>query len=104
MKAFVLAAGVGSRLRPITDSIPKCLVPIREKALLEIWLELLEKFGIREVLINLHAHAPTVREFVANRFANIRIKISHEPELLSSAETLAANREWIGKGASFWVF
>jgi mannose-1-phosphate guanylyltransferase len=104
VKAFVLAAGVGSRLRPLTDSIPKCLVPIREKALLEIWLELLDKFGIREVLINLHAHAPTVQGFVANRFANIQIKISHEPQLLGSAGTLAANREWVGKDSSFWVF
>ena len=76
----------------------------RSDALFEIWFELLDKFGIREVSINLNAHAPAVREFVANRFANIRIKISHERELLGSAGTLAANRDRIGKDSSFLGF
>jgi mannose-1-phosphate guanylyltransferase len=103
MKAFLLAAGVGSRLRPLTDKIPKCLVPIRGKPLLEIWLELLKRSGISEVLINVHAHADVIREFVARRFADLEIIVSHEPLLLGSAGTLRANREWIGSAPCFWV-
>lgn len=57
MKAFLLAAGLGSRLRPITDRIPKCLVPIGRQPLLQVWLELLAQHGVREVLINTH-HLP----------------------------------------------
>ena len=54
MKAFLLAAGLGTRLRPITDTIPKCLVEINGKPLLQWWLELFEKYGVNEVLINTH--------------------------------------------------
>ena len=54
MKALLLAAGLGTRLRPLTNTIPKCLVPINGKALLEYWLENLSKVGISEFLINTH--------------------------------------------------
>src|SRR5437868_13379302 len=65
VKAFLLAAGKGTRLRPITDRTPKCLLPIGGVPLLGIWLELCCRHGIKEVLINLHAHARAVREYVA---------------------------------------
>jgi mannose-1-phosphate guanylyltransferase len=54
MKAFLMAAGYGTRLKPITDTIPKCLVPINDKPLLTYWDELFEKHGVDEVLINVH--------------------------------------------------
>jgi mannose-1-phosphate guanylyltransferase len=54
MKAFLMAAGYGTRLKPITDTIPKCLVPINDKPLLAYWDELFEKHGVDEVLINVH--------------------------------------------------
>jgi len=103
MKAFLLAAGVGSRLRPLTDSIPKCLVPIQGKPLLAIWFELLEKHGITEVLVNAHAHRAVVAEFLFDRFPNHHITLAEEPELLGSAGTLAANREWVEAEPGFWV-
>src|SRR5438309_6588544 len=62
MKAFLLAAGRGTRLRPLTDNIPKCLLPIRGIPLLEIWLELCRNAGIKELLINIHAHAAQVTD------------------------------------------
>ena len=65
MKAFLLAAGEGLRLRPLTLTTPKCLVPIRGTPLLGIWLELLERHGVSEVLINLHHLPERVREFLA---------------------------------------
>ena len=64
MKAFLLAAGKGTRLKPYTDSIPKCLIPIHGKPLLEIWLDHLREQNIREVLINTHHHAHQVEAFV----------------------------------------
>lgn len=104
MKAFLLAAGIGSRLRPLTDTIPKCLVPIKGKPLLEIWCELLERFGISEVLINLHARADAVRDFLSGRFPHLRVTLARETQLLGSAGTLAANRHWLGAEPNFWVF
>lgn len=64
MKAFLLAVGKGTRLRPLTDRIPKCLVPIRETPLLQIWLEYLDRHGLEEVLINIQHHAKQVEDFV----------------------------------------
>ena len=52
MRALLLAAGFGTRLRPITDSIPKCLVEINGRPLLDFWMELLGKSNITEILVN----------------------------------------------------
>ena len=57
MKAFLLTAGLGTRLHPITHTIPKCLVPIAGKPLINWWFESMQKAGVTEVLINLH-HLP----------------------------------------------
>jgi mannose-1-phosphate guanylyltransferase len=103
MKAFLLAAGNGTRLRPLTDKLPKCLVPIRGKPLLEIWLELLESHGVREILINLHAHADVVRQFLSGRFPRLGIRLEEEPQLFGSAGTLAAHREWLSDDSDFWI-
>ena len=59
MKAFLLAAGPGTRLRPITDHTPKCLLPIGGTPLLDLWLDALHRAGVDEVLINLH-HLPNL--------------------------------------------
>jgi|SRR5437899_2134389 len=104
MKAFLLAAGHGTRLRPITNTIPKCLVPIRGVPLLSIWLELCRKFGINEVLINVHAHAALVRDFLRENAHGIRAEVVEEVELLGSAGTLRHNRGWIVAEELFWVF
>ena len=103
MKAFLLAAGYGSRLRPLTDSMPKCLVPIRGTPMLDIWLGVCRRSGIDEVLINLHAHADTVRAALVGRPNDIEVRVSEEPVLLGSAGTLLANREWIVQDRNFWV-
>ena len=64
MKAFLLSAGLGTRLRPLTNEIPKCLLPIRGKPLLEIWLELLSKHGVTDVLVNTHWQREKVVNFL----------------------------------------
>lgn len=104
MKAFLLAAGHGTRLRPITDTIPKCLVPIQGVPLLALWLECCKRLGIEEVMINLHAHAAPVREFLRRHADAVAVRIVEEPELLGSAGTLRANRDWIGSENLFWIF
>ena len=103
MKAFLMAAGSGTRLRPITDTIPKCLVPIRGIPLLDIWLEALAKAGIEEVLLNLHYLPAKVEDHLSAQPTPVRVVTSFEPELLGSAGTLRANRDWIGADERFLV-
>jgi mannose-1-phosphate guanylyltransferase len=104
MKAFLLAAGHGTRLRPITDNIPKCLVPIRGTPLLSIWLELCKQFGIDEVLINIHAHAAMVRDYLREHVNGVQARVVEEEQLLGSAGTLRHNKEWVANEKLFWVF
>jgi mannose-1-phosphate guanylyltransferase len=95
MKAFLLAAGVGSRLRPLTDTIPKCMVPIGGQRLLDIWLDAFDRAGVDEVLVNLHHLPDVVRRHLDARTGTPAVRTFFEPELLGSAGTLAANRAWI---------
>ena len=82
MKAFLLAAGLGTRLRPLTDSTPKCLLPIRGVPLLAIWLDLCHRHGIDEVLINTHCHGETVRRYLVAHRNAVRTRVVDEPVLL----------------------
>ncbi len=103
MKAFLMAAGLGTRLRPLTDSIPKCLLPVRGVPLLEIWLQLFRQHGIDEVLINTHEHGDCVRNYLAAHRNGLRIRVIDEPVLLGSAGTIFANQEWVAGESSFWI-
>jgi mannose-1-phosphate guanylyltransferase len=94
MRALLLAAGMGSRLRPMTATVPKCLVPIAGRPLLDYWLELLFGADIERVLINTHWLAGQVNDHVrASRWAS-RIDLVHEDELLGTGGTVLANRGW----------
>ena len=104
MKAFLLAAGHGTRLRPYTDSTPKCLLPIRGTPMLEIWLALCRRYGVTDVLVNTHAHASAVKDFVSRWKDGVRVSVVEEQELYGSAGTLAANRVWVEHEDKFWVF
>ena len=95
MKAFLLAAGVGSRLRPITDVTPKCMLVIDGRPLLDIWLEAFDRAGVDEVLVNLHHLPDVVRRHLAAHEGPPAVRTVYEPELLGSAGTLAANRQWV---------
>src|SRR5262249_21583017 len=103
MKAFLLAAGDGTRLRPLTNDVPKCLLPIQGVPLLEIWLENCRAAEISEVLINVHSHATKVREFLSSHNSDLKILIAEERELLGSAGTLKANREFVAAEEAFFV-
>jgi mannose-1-phosphate guanylyltransferase len=104
MKAFLLAAGIGTRLRPLTDTVPKCLVEIGGLPLLEIWLRQLAAAGVDEVLLNTHHLAGCVERYVADRAAAApRVTLFHEATLLGSAGTVAANASWLGGDDEFLV-
>jgi mannose-1-phosphate guanylyltransferase len=95
VKAFLLAAGVGSRLRPVTDTIPKCMVDIADQPLLDIWLDAFAGAGVEEILLNLHHLPDVVCSHLAARTAPPAVRTFFEPVLLGSAGTLAANRDWV---------
>ncbi len=85
MKAMVLAAGLGTRLRPLTNHKPKALVEIGGQTLLEITLRRLKSFGIEEVIVNVHHFAGAILDFLkANNNFGMRIKISQEDVLLDT--------------------
>ncbi|MEP7022213.1 MAG: nucleotidyltransferase family protein [Actinomycetota bacterium] len=95
MKAFLLAAGIGSRLRPIIDTTPKCMLMIDDRPLLDIWLDAFGRAGVDEVLVNLHHLPEVVRAHLAARTTGPAVRTVFEPELLGSAGTLLVNRQWI---------
>jgi mannose-1-phosphate guanylyltransferase len=103
MKAFLLAGGLGTRLRPLTDNTPKCLLPIQGTPMLEIWFALCRKYGIDEVLINVHSHGDAVGKFIAESNDTLKVHLFEETRLLGSAGTVLANREWVSRENAFWV-
>lgn len=101
MKAILLAAGLGTRLKPVTDLVPKCLVPIRQKPLLAYWMENLLENGIDEVLINTHHLADLVEDFIFLSPWKNQVKLVHEKTLLGTAGTVLKNRDFIGNETFF---
>jgi mannose-1-phosphate guanylyltransferase len=94
MRALLLAAGLGTRLRPLTNSIPKCMVDIHGRPLLALWLDLLFHGGIEQVLVNTHWFAEVVEDHVRTSPWADRISPVYEPELLGTGGTLVANAAW----------
>ena len=85
MKAMILAAGLGTRLRPLTDDRPKALVEVAGRTLLEITLSRLRTFGVRQVIINVHHFADMVVDYLKrNDDFGMRIEISREEALLDT--------------------
>jgi len=102
MKAFLLAAGLGSRLRPFTNIWPKCLMPINGYPLLGYWLRILEELDVSEVMLNKHHHSESVDRFLeCNDFWG-GVKTVFEEELLGTAGTLRNNYNFL-KGGSVLV-
>jgi mannose-1-phosphate guanylyltransferase len=103
MKAYLLAAGLGTRLRPITDTLPKCLVPVAGRPLLAWWMDLLEEHNVTDVLINLHHLPDPVRDFARDYQGPVRIELVMEERLLGSAGTLHANRDFVEGEEQFHI-
>jgi len=98
MKAMVLAAGLGTRLRPLTNSRPKALVEVEGRTLLEIALERLRVFGIQEVIVNVHHFADMMVDYLnSNRNFGMRIEVSREELLLDTGGGLK-KAAWFFRG------
>ncbi len=98
MKAMILAAGLGTRLKPLTDKIPKALVQINRKPMLEILIERLISFEIKDIIINVHHFADQIIQFLKekNNFG-INIEISDERDLLLDTGGGVKNAGWFFK-------
>lgn len=92
MKALLLAAGLGTRLRPLTNSIPKCLVEINGRPLLDYWVCMLSEAGVRPLLVNLHYMPDKVSAYIDSSGYKKFITTVTERELLGTAGTLLKNR------------
>ncbi|HEX7796110.1 MAG TPA: nucleotidyltransferase family protein [Vicinamibacterales bacterium] len=103
MKAFLLAGGLGERLRPLTDRLPKCLVPINGVPLLSIWIDLCNRSGVDSVLINVSRHGDQVEEFLASQDVPINARIVREKEPIGNAGTVLANRDFVRGEDNFFV-
>jgi NDP-sugar pyrophosphorylase family protein len=93
MKAMILAAGLGTRLRPLTDTTPKALIPIRGKPLLYYLIQRLKKAGVSEIIINVHHHGAQIIEYFKQNNFDVRIQISLEKTLLDTGGGLK-NAAW----------
>ncbi len=94
MKALLLSGGYGTRLRPITNTKPKCLVEVNGKPILEHWLIKLEEINCQSVLINTHYLSEQVEDFLENYNTNMQIKTTFESELLGTAGTFIKNADF----------
>jgi mannose-1-phosphate guanylyltransferase len=97
MRALLLAAGTGTRLRPLTDTVPKALVEIAGRPLLDHWIEMLIEAGVQRILVNTHYLAGAVEAYLAKSRWRDFIDQVHEPTLLGTGGTLLANRTWFGE-------
>lgn len=105
VKALVLAAGEGTRLRPLTLEQPKPMLPVRGKPLLGITLERLRAAGVWEVAINLHYRPQSILDYVADGSAfGLDVTYLYEPELLGSAGAVREMRTWIGDSPLLLVY
>ena len=98
MNAIILAAGYGTRLRPITKSIPKCMVEINGVPILKIWIDKLFNVGIQKILINTHYLNAVVEKYVKElkEFKDDKIILNYEKNLLGTAGTLIENINFFG--------
>lgn len=102
MKALLLAAGLGTRLRPITETTPKCMLQVAGRTMLDHWLDSLRDAGVDEVLVNIHHLPEVVERHLAARPGPPYVRTSFEPQLLGSAGTLLSHRKWVA-GEEFFL-
>ena len=96
MKALIMAAGFGTRLRPLTDRIPKALVPVVNVPVLERNIKYLSRYGIRDIIINAHHHSDLIRESAAScRVTGVSLTLSPEKVILGTGGGIANCRAFL---------
>jgi mannose-1-phosphate guanylyltransferase len=103
MKAFLLAAGKGTRLRPLTFHTPKCLVPICGKPLVEYWFALFRQYDIQEILMNTSHLAEKVRSYVRKSSPGVKVKLTYEKNLLGSGGAVKENWDFVRDDSQFLI-
>ena len=102
-KAFVLAAGLGTRLRPLTAALPKPMLPLWGVPMIRHTLEMLRTWGVREAVLNLHhAPGPMIEYLAAHPVDGLRVSCLWEPELLGTGGALRQAAGFIGD-APCWL-
>ncbi len=95
MKAILLTAGYGSRLKPLTDILPKCLFPINGRPLVGYWLSMLKDAGLNSVLLNLHYLGDKMKEWIELSPYSSLVRLVNEDVLLGTGGTLYKNKDYI---------
>ncbi len=98
MNVLLLAAGLGTRLKPYTDNWPKCLMPVQDRPLLEYWLENVKKLEVSKVLVNTHYLHSIVHEFLDVKYYKTILPV-YEPKLLGTAGTIINNYNLLNSDA-----
>jgi NDP-sugar pyrophosphorylase family protein len=99
MKAMVLAAGQGTRLHPLTEHTPKALVPVAGRPMIEYSLLLLRRYGIRDIIINLHHLGDQIEHYLGDgKQLGLQITYSKEPELLDTGGGLLKAKPFLQDG------
>ena len=103
-KAFILAAGLGTRLKPLTEKLPKALVPFKGKPMIENVISKLNRAGIYNILINTHHHADKMEEYFANRSGNENITLIHEAQILGTGGAIKNAEKHLSDTEAFLVY
>jgi mannose-1-phosphate guanylyltransferase len=103
MKAFLLAGGHGERLRPFTDHLPKCLVPIGGVPLLRIWIDLCKRSGVEEVLVNVSRNVAAVERVLDADTPAIAVRVVEERQPVGNAGTVLRHRDFVRGEDNFLV-
>lgn len=101
MRALLLAGGYGTRLKPLTNKLPKCMVPINGRPLLDIWLEFLVSNGIKDILVNTHYKSNFVENYIKKSTWKDSVTITFEKNLLGTAGTILANKDFFNNESFF---
>tara|TARA_X000000950_G_scaffold287435_1_gene399668 strand:- start:91 stop:777 length:687 start_codon:yes stop_codon:yes gene_type:complete len=94
MNALILSAGYGKRLKPITLTKPKCLIGVKGKPIISIWIEKLIKINTKKIFINTHFKHKLVENYLKKKRFNAKLEILYEPTLLGTAGTLIKNMKY----------
>ena len=103
MKAMILAAGYGTRLRPITYTMPKPMVPLAGRPLIAHLVDFIAAAGVRDIVVNLHHFPAIIEQYLRKTFANIDFHFSHEPMLLGTGGGVRKVRLLLERDEDFFL-
>ena len=103
INALLLAAGLGTRLRPFTNDLPKCLMPIKGRPILDYWLEICHLLSVNKAIVNLHYLAPLVLSYLSRRSFENWVVPSFEKNLLGTAGAIRKNKSFLMESTTLLI-